>query len=79
MIDTSRRSYERRILLKSAVTVKRQDIWLIHFIESMTFHLSSSLKIKKQIVIIISRIMKVQGKKYIISKLVLFLSNIKHC
>ena len=66
------------ILLKSAVIVERQDIWLIHVIENMVFHLSSSLKIRKHIVIITSKIMKVQCQKHILNKLILLLSNIKH-
>jgi len=57
IIDTN-----RSILLKSAVTVERQDMWLIHVIENMVFHISSSLKIIKQTVIILSRITKVQGQ-----------------
>jgi len=54
-------------------------MWLIHAIENMVFHLSSSLKIRKQTVIIPKKIMKVQGQKFILNKLVLLLSNIKHC
>jgi len=70
---------EDDILLKSAFIMERQDMWLIHAIENMVFHLTSSLKIIKQTVIITNRIMKVQGQSYILSKLVLHLSNIKYC
>jgi len=52
---------EDNILLMSAVIVERQDMSLIRAIEGLVFHLSSSLKIIKQTVIIISRIMMVQG------------------
>jgi len=52
---------EDGILLKSGVIIERHDMWLIRAIEGMIFHLSSSLKTIKQTVIIISRIIKVQG------------------
>jgi len=78
MIVTNRRSYGREeILLKFAVIVERQDILLIHAIESMTSHLSSSLKIKMKILIIMSKIIKDQSQKYSLSKLILLMSNIK--
>jgi len=50
---------EDDIFLKSTIIVEWQGMWLIHPIENMVFHLNSSLKIKKGIVIITSRIMKV--------------------
>jgi len=52
---------EDGVLLKSGVIIERHDMWLIRAIEGMIFHLSSSLKTIKQTVIIISRIIKVQG------------------
>jgi len=39
-------------LLNSAVIVKRQDMWLIHAMKNMIFHLSSNLKIRDQTLII---------------------------
>jgi len=62
---------EGDILLRFAVIVERQGMWLVHAVENMVFHLSSRLKIWKQTVIITNRIMKVQGQMYILSKLVL--------
>jgi len=70
---------EEEMLLTYAVIVERQDILSIHAIESITFHLISSLKIKMQILKMMIGIMKVQSQKYNLNKLVLLLSNNKHC
>jgi len=51
---------EDEILIKSTVIVLRHDISLIHVIENMVFYLSLNLKIRKQIRIIMRRIIKVQ-------------------
>jgi len=40
---------EEEIFLKFVVTVKRQDIPLIHVIKSMVFHLTSSSKIRTMV------------------------------
>ena len=82
---------EEDMLPKFAVIMERQGIPLIHAIESMTFHLIPSLKIWTMIKVILmqffiihilimmSRIMKVQSQKCSLNKLVLLLNSIKHC
>ena len=91
MVDTKEEAMLEDILLKFAVIVERHVIPLIHAIKSMAFHLISSFKIRTmirvilmqffiiQILIIMSRIMKVQYQKWSLNKLVLLLSSIKHC
>ena len=91
VVDMEEEAMEENILPKFAVIVKRQSIPLIHAIKSLVFHLISSLKIRTmirvilmqffiiQILIIMSRIMKVRSQKWSLNKLVLLLSNIKHC
>jgi len=71
VVDMEEEAMENNILPKFAIIVERQSIPLIHAIKSVVFHLISNLKITTiirvmqlftiQILIIMSRIMKVQS------------------
>jgi len=75
VVDTGEEDMEEDMLPKFVVIVERQNIPLIHPIKSMVFHLISSLKIRTmirvilmqffriQILIIMSRIMKVRSQR----------------
>jgi len=78
MMDTSRRSYGRRYTSKVWSHYEKTGYMINTCYRKHGFPSQFKFKIRKQTVIITSRIMKVQGQKCILCKLVLLLSNNKH-
>jgi len=70
MIDTNRSSYGRQYISKVSSHCGKTGHVIDTCYRKHVFHLSSSLKIIKQTIIIMNIIMKIQDPRYILRKLI---------